>query len=962
MQQINKSGTMKSHLTFFLFMLSLYLPLHANWQRNITNYSRRNYQSGNQNWMITQHPNGWMYFANNKGLLEFDGVIWNTYSMNGDKTRALCIGSDSCIYIGGMRQFGYFIANKLGGLDYHCLSDSLPEGTQINVIWDIHSIDNRTYFQSSRNIYYKEGNTLHIIHAPSAIQRSALINGKLYVADEKGLSVINGNNFQALPNTQDIGSYKVVALLPLDNKVLIVTGKNGLFLYDGHSLQPYKTAADSFISHNHLFCAAINKDILALGSIQSGVLLLSLSENRIENISTNNGLQNKTILSATFDHNDNLWLGLDNGIDYVQLNSPLFPLYGNKPVIGSGYTSCVYNGKIYFGTNQGLYRSDLAISPDTDIHLERIEKVGGQVWDLSIHDGKLFCSSDAGIFILSSHAIDHLEGIKGVWSVVSAHHPDALIAGTYGGLYLLKKEKGKWTVSQFLKGHDYSCKNLFVESSNIIWVANKGDGIYRLTLSDNLTQIVQSKNYNNQNIPKHKGVSFSWIDNEIIIATYNGLFKYNQIKDELESANELENRLKGKGYYKLLHQTKEGSICYVMNETLYLACKEQQDNKGCKLDNLFLHNSLIEGFEHINQLDKDHLIVGTEEGFTLLDEPHKNRQISIPNLQIRKVFFTGKRDSLVYGRSYQYDSSPLALPYSHNSMRIVCSVNNYCNAGNNFYSYRLKGEKEGNWNEYSENNSKEYTDLHEGNYTFQVRLMGHNNAGETVSSFSFRILPPWYRSFGMYLVYILLVSFMFYYLYRYSSRKQKAIILKQRQEIERQEQEFEKENRLKDQQIVSLEEENLQAELKHKTQELVRTTLNIVRKNEILQDIKKEALSISKAIKEENLVNIRRSTLRLITNIDNNLEHDDDIHFFENAFDSVHHDFFKCLDHRFPNLNKKEKMMCAYIKMDLMSKEIAPLLNISLRGVEIARYRLRKKLGLEEGTNLAEFLQKLSDY
>ena len=203
---------------------------------------------------------------------------------------------------------------------------------------------------------------------------------------------------------------------------------------------------------------------------------------------------------------------------------------------------------------------------------------------------------------------------------------------------------------------------------------------------------------------------------------------------------------------------------------------------------------------------------------------------------------------------------------------------------------------------------------------------------------------------------------MFYYLYRYSSRKQKAIILKQQQEIERQEQEFEKENRLKDQQIVSLEEENLQAELKHKTQELVRTTLNIVRKNEILQDIKKEALSISKAIKEENLVNIRRSTLRLITNIDNNLEHDDDIQIFENAFDSVHHDFFKCLDHRFPNLNKKEKMMCAYIKMDLMSKEIAPLLNISLRGVEIARYRLRKKLGLEEGANLAEFLQKLSDH
>ena len=114
-------------------------------------------------------------------------------------------------------------------------------------------------------------------------------------------------------------------------------------------------------------------------------------------------------------------------------------------------------------------------------------------------------------------------------------------------------------------------------------------------------------------------------------------------------------------------------------------------------------------------------------------------------------------------------------------------------------------------------------------------------------------------------------------------------------------------------------------------------------------------------MKEEILVNIRRSTLRLIGNIDTNLEHDDDIQTFETAFDSVHHDFFKRLDHRYPNLNQKEKMMCAYIKMNLMSKEIAPLLNISLRGVEIARYRLRKKLGLEEGENLAGFLQKLDD-
>ncbi|WP_455666475.1 ligand-binding sensor domain-containing protein [Phocaeicola sp.] len=952
---------MRTHISILLLILGFCLPVQANWQRNITNYSRSTYQSGNQNWMIMQHTNGWMYFANNKGLLEFDGVTWNTYSMNESKTRALCIGADSCIYIGGMGQFGYFNANKLGGLDYHCLSDSLPQDMKIDVIWNIHAAGNRIYFQSDWDMYYKEGNSIKKIHAPSAIKRSALINGKLYIADERGLSIINGNNFQTLPNTQAIVPYKIAELLPFEDKVLIVTRHNGLFLYDGHSLQPYSTAADNFISHNHLFCAAIKGNTLVLGSIQDGALLVYLKEDRIEKISTNNGLQNKTILSAAFDTDNNLWLGLDNGIDYIQLNSPIFPLYGNKPVIGSGYTSCVYNGKLYLGTNQGLYRSDLTTTPDVDICIERIEEVGGQVWGLNVHDGKLFCSSDAGIFILSVNGTEHLQGIRGVWSIISLNHPDLLIAGTYSGLYLLKKENGKWKLSHHLEGYTFSCKNLFVESSNIIWVSNKGDGVYRLTLSDDLSQIIKTKNYNNDSIPKRKGLSFSTINNEIIMATCHGLFKYNHIKDELEPFEALENKLMGKTHYQLLRQSTDGAIWYAVNGTLYLACQDMINEKECHQNNSFLHNSLIDGFEHINLLDSKHLIVGTEEGFSLLVEPHK-AMLSYPlNLQIRKVFFTGRRDSLMYGCSYLHDDAPLIIPYSQNCIRIVCSANNFSSPDNNLYSYRLKGEKGSEWSEYSESNSKEYTDLREGNYTFQVRLMSHAGTEPAIASFTFRVLPPWYRSWWMYLAYIALAGSLLFYLYKRIDTKQKAIILKQQQEIEQKEEAFKKESQLKDQKIVSLEEENLQAELNHKTEELVRTTLNIVRKNEILQEIKKEALSISKAIKDENLVNIRRSTLRLISNIDNNLEHDDDILIFENAFDSVHRDFFKCLDQRFPSLNKKEKMMCAYIKMNLMSKEIAPLLNISLRGVEIARYRLRKKLDLEEGINLADFLQKLSD-
>lgn len=136
---------------------------------------------------------------------------------------------------------------------------------------------------------------------------------------------------------------------------------------------------------------------------------------------------------------------------------------------------------------------------------------------------------------------------------------------------------------------------------------------------------------------------------------------------------------------------------------------------------------------------------------------------------------------------------------------------------------------------------------------------------------------------------------------------------------------------MKDRTIDSLKEENLLSELKYKSEELVRSTLNLVRKNEVLQSIRKDAMVINHSISEENLVSIRRKILRLINQIDANMEHDNDLKNFQITFDSVHHNFFKRLDELFPDLNNRDKMLCAYIKMDLMSKEIAPLLNISVR-------------------------------
>lgn len=957
---------MKQKLScFYIIFFFISFPVSAEWQRPVTNYTRHNYKAGNQNWNIQQHDNGWIYSANNKGLLEFDGVEWNTYPIHNAKTRAVKTGHDGRIYIGGMEQFGYFIPNHLGGLEYICLSDSLSPNVNIGVIWNILLDKDRVYFQSDRRFFYVENDVVNKIDYTSEIYTSLIFQNKLYIVSDEGLSVLSGTAFKRVSDSSATGAtVRIGGLLPYGDSLLVVTRDNGLFIHDGTSFQKYPTIAEEFCRKNRIFCAALQDSLLALGSIQGGVCLLNLETNEMEVISTENGLQNKTVLSMMFDKAGNLWLGLDNGIDCIHLNARLASLYGGKPVIGSGYASCSYQGKFYFATNQGLYCSTPPEQLNQRNPIEFVPGTGGQMWSLHQYDDKLFCCSDNGIFIIDGDRMKHLDNPKGVWGMVSIDaRKDVLIAGTYSGLYLLAKKGTNWRVESHIVGFSRSCKDMLMENStNILWVGNKENGVSRLTLSDDLRKIEKIKDYNNINFPRGYDVCLLRVGDELTIASHYGLWHYDQSHDRLEAYTWLEQLLEGKAAYTYIKIDSLQNIWYVVDGTLKVLHYDSAKRKYHRVNNeLFLKGALIENFEDVHLYKANQAIVGTEEGFSLIKMDSSQTQLAPLTLQIRKVYLTGLRDSLIYGRSYLYDTTPVVIPYSRNSIRIKYSVNNYNKARTVLYSYQLSvgGEKEA-WSEFSENNVKEFTGLREGEYIFSVKLLTDGDQEPVIASFSFEILPPWYRTWWSYMLYALLITFMIVYVCHRIAVGRKRLLMQKELELYRQQQEFKKESDLKDRKIDSLKEENLQAELRHKSEELIRSTLNIVRKNEMLMDIKKEVLGISHSISEENLVSLRRKTLRLLGQIDTNIEHDNDLQAFQSTFDSVHHDFFKKLEAAYPDLNNKEKLLCAYIKMNLLSKEIAPLMNISLRGVEISRYRLRKKLKLSEGDNLAEFLQKFS--
>jgi DNA-binding CsgD family transcriptional regulator len=153
--------------------------------------------------------------------------------------------------------------------------------------------------------------------------------------------------------------------------------------------------------------------------------------------------------------------------------------------------------------------------------------------------------------------------------------------------------------------------------------------------------------------------------------------------------------------------------------------------------------------------------------------------------------------------------------------------------------------------------------------------------------------------------------------------------------------------------IIRIRNEKLQAEMILRDKELANQAMNLVRKNEFLIELKEEMNRLRQSCSDDGT---GRKVLEIITRINREVDSNKQREIFESAFDEVHEDFLGRLKARYPNLTPAELRLCAFLKMNIPTKEIAPLLNISVRGVEICRYRVRKKMGISREINLTTLL------
>ena len=405
--------------------------------------------------------------------------------------------------------------------------------------------------------------------------------------------------------------------------IFFVTDFDGIFLFNGEKVERFETYADDFLRANQVFCAAIYKDQLAIGTVRNGLLVKNLSDGSNIFCNTQTGLQNNTILSISFDKTGNLWLGLDKGIDYVMINSPIYDLFGNTNLYGAGYASLLRGNSLYLGTNQGLYLSGYNEGkPLSEIKL--VQEIQGQVWSLDQIDSQVFCSSDKGVFVIeNSGTVRKIEGVGGTWGLrLLTNQPGRILGSSYQGFFILKKENQQWIFSHYIKGFNESGGMFAEDNGSGIWVSHWMKGVFRLRLNEALDSVENVNFYGmDKGFPStHNNTLFS-AASEMVFSTEGGFFRYNKQIDKIEKSDFF-NKLFGIPAFSVkMYESPTKDYWCVSGAKIMTAFRNDRNKYEVDSVSFFpLRNRLVPGFENLSFLPDRKVLIGTEDGFSLVDQ------------------------------------------------------------------------------------------------------------------------------------------------------------------------------------------------------------------------------------------------------------------------------------------------------------------------------------------------------
>lgn len=894
----------KVEISFFVFVF-LILGFRSFCQEvpKIISFGLQDYNATLQNWDIEQDSSGFIYVANSEGILIFNGLKWQKIVLSKNKIpRSLSLGKDGHVYIGGYEMFGYIDMSNRVHPQYIPVGDSLLRGTG-QEIWAIFQADNKLIFQSFADLYSYNYLKVEHFRPPTNIMLGISTPKDVIVPKiSEGLYRFDGREFEEFTYTGEFEKQaRIKSLININenNQLLIGTENHGLYIIEQNLKERVLRPLANSIN-DKLKIEQINKIVrLSNGDYAIGTIL--------------NGLY---FLDSNF--NLKYRINKSNGLS----NNTVLAIYESKNgdvwvALDKGINVIRYNSKnLYYYDTQGSvgtfftaisHRGKTYIGTNQGVYiknevgrLDLLKGSQGQVWTFDILGEELLCGHNNGVYAIKNGLFMPISGLTGCLSM-EAINDSKLLLSTYSGLIILTKTPDGYKKNVIAGGSILFEK--FVLENNYIIGYHLNSGLSIVKLSDDLMKVDSIVSLTNLNgVVFNNNLEVFLSDNKLYVYQDNRLFgwKGTTIKSKFEKNN-------------LFYEVKESALPSILNNARII-----RGNYGLR-HSIISDSIVIRGFEGgYNITNLDNLGKSEFKNTKLLDK------LSIDYIMVNDAT-VNSLEKLIFNPN----ENDITIQFKSQEL----SINT-----DSVYIRLLPWDKK--WYKMPKNGSIVFVNLDNGPYSLLLR----DGRGNEKQFLTFEIKPHWYESYLGFSIYFACLAFIGFELFRRGKRR-----LAHKMEILTHEKEIELENeRIKSKMKV------MEQDIMFKSKLLSNSTMTIVQKNKMLNELKEMLLNADPS--KQKSVFPKHKFLHLI---EKNINSDHDWEIFEENFAAVHQDFLQSLQQKFPGITTGDLRLAAYIRMDLSSKEIAPLLNISVRSVENKRYRLRVKIGVESDTSLSDFLMRI---
>lgn len=569
-------------------------------------------------------------------------------------------------------------------------------------------------------------------------------------------------------------------------------------------VQAFPTELDTRLNESRMYLyklIALNADSFAISTIKAGVVVFDRQGKVQRAFNKNSGLLDNTVAGIMLDRSNNLWAATNSGISHIELSVPQSIFGAKNGLEGVTIASTFYEGRFYVSTFQDLYyQTPFSYDIKDDVpQFSPMRESTSEIWQFMEVGGDLMAASGRGLYRVKGDDVLKISDSSGnaYCLAVSPLWPEHVFVGLMGGVEVFKREAGAWKLVGRMEGIKDNIRRITTDTDGQLWLNTEVQGILRTQFKgEKATQVETHRLGVEHGILNLTASRTALVDGNLYLLTPKGLRRANiakwqagasdatrfvpesrfgsQFSDGSLEVNELISDQFGGYFIKTsqgifqLKSKKQADLGIAASATATTATTAIADSpyeiargafRGLEIpdDSFYIHPQGGVWFPGENLIRVD-------------ANAKKDYQQTFEVL-IRKVTSSGKHnlfegthgepgkmiaDIPTVFKTSQNKDTILKLPYDQNALVFEFAAAFYEKTNATRFQYQLEGFDKA-WSEWDSSSAKEYTNVPEGKYRFRVRARNVYDIEGQEAVYAFDILPPWFRTWWAYLIWIAIV-------------------------------------------------------------------------------------------------------------------------------------------------------------------------------------------------------------